>query len=71
MWFCSDEHVTFSPRRRCAWVTASACSPAHVDPTVAYHAQLHVVDGDEVLEQLGGRPPGLVTSVRHPSSDEP
>ena len=24
--------------------------PAHVDPTVAYHEQLHLVDGDEVVE---------------------
>ena len=25
--------------------------PAHVDPTVAYHEHLYVVDGDEVLER--------------------
>jgi len=24
--------------------------PAHVDPTVAYHEQLHVVAGDDVLD---------------------
>ena len=24
--------------------------PAHVDPTVAYHDQLYLVDGDEVVE---------------------
>ena len=25
--------------------------PAHVDPTVAYHEHLHVVDGDDVTER--------------------
>jgi D-serine deaminase-like pyridoxal phosphate-dependent protein len=24
-------------------------TPAHVDPTVAYHRYLHVVEGDEVV----------------------
>ena len=24
--------------------------PAHIDPTVAYHRQMHVVDGEDVLE---------------------
>jgi D-serine deaminase-like pyridoxal phosphate-dependent protein len=50
VWFCSDEHVTYSadplPRvgdRIRVW-------PAHVDPTVAYHDALHVVSGDEVVE---------------------
>ena len=36
---------------RSASATASACCPAHVDPTVAYHEHLHVVDGDEVVER--------------------
>ena len=25
--------------------------PAHVDPTVAYHERIHLVSGDEVLEE--------------------
>ena len=25
--------------------------PAHIDPTVAYHEYLHVVEGDEVVER--------------------
>ena len=24
--------------------------PAHIDPTVAYHEAMHLVDADEVLE---------------------
>jgi D-serine deaminase-like pyridoxal phosphate-dependent protein len=49
VWFCSDEHVTFGERaskvgeRIRVW-------PAHVDPTVAYHARAWLVDGDDVLE---------------------
>ncbi len=59
VWFCSDEHVTFSPdpnapggpmalpeigQRIRVW-------PAHIDPTVAYHERLHLVTGDgEVAE---------------------
>jgi len=46
VWFCSDEHVTFSgsplPRvgaRVRVW-------PAHIDPTVAYHERMYVTDGD-------------------------
>jgi D-serine deaminase-like pyridoxal phosphate-dependent protein len=48
--FCSDEHVTFvpgSPRRPGERIRVW---PAHVDPTVAYHERLHVVDGERVLE---------------------
>ena len=35
---------------RCGWATAITVIPAHVDPTVAYHRFLHLVDGDEVVE---------------------
>ncbi len=56
VWFCSDEHITLSrdpessdpltPRtgdRVRVW-------PAHIDPTLAYHERLHLVEGDEVVE---------------------
>jgi D-serine deaminase-like pyridoxal phosphate-dependent protein len=51
VWFCSDEHVTFGstgirPRigdRVQVW-------PAHVDPTVAYHDEMHVVSHGEVVD---------------------
>jgi D-serine deaminase-like pyridoxal phosphate-dependent protein len=51
VWFCSDEHMTFAtqdPVRVCDRVHVI---PAHVDPTVAYHDHLHLVDGDDVLER--------------------
>jgi D-threonine aldolase len=48
VWFCSDEHTTFSPPRPVgeqAWLI-----PAHVDPTMAYHERLYLHDGDEVID---------------------
>jgi D-serine deaminase-like pyridoxal phosphate-dependent protein len=47
VWFCSDEHVTFSPsdgRPLPKVGDRIRVIPAHVDPTVAYHESLHVVD---------------------------
>ncbi len=53
VWFCSDEHTTFSTddgaslpavgERVQAW-------PAHVDPTVAYHEQMHVVESGAIVD---------------------
>jgi D-serine deaminase-like pyridoxal phosphate-dependent protein len=48
--FCSDEHVTFVPDGRLRVGDRVRVVPAHVDPTVAYHERLHVVDGEDVLE---------------------
>jgi D-serine deaminase-like pyridoxal phosphate-dependent protein len=55
VWFCSDEHVTFSPAEGQSLPRVGdriELIPAHVDPTVAYHANMHVVDGDheKILE---------------------
>ena len=50
VWFCSDEHLTFVPQARLRVGERIRVLPAHVDPTVAYHEHLHVVDGDEVTE---------------------
>ena len=51
VWFCSDEHITFGPRRPPQSATACASMPAHVDPTVADHEAMWVVDGDEVVDR--------------------
>jgi D-serine deaminase-like pyridoxal phosphate-dependent protein len=48
--FCSDEHVVFVPAAAVRPGDRIRLWPAHVDPTVAYHSQLHVVEGDRVLE---------------------
>jgi D-serine deaminase-like pyridoxal phosphate-dependent protein len=55
VWFCSDEHITFSPAEGEPLPHVGdqiEVLPAHVDPTVAYHANLHVVDAghEKVLE---------------------
>jgi D-threonine aldolase len=48
--FCSDEHLTFSPELPVQVGDRISVLPAHVDPTVAYHEFLHLVDGDDVVE---------------------
>ena len=46
MRFCSDEHVTFvAPDMRLRPGDRVLVTPAHVDPTVAYHDRFHVADG--------------------------
>jgi D-serine deaminase-like pyridoxal phosphate-dependent protein len=52
VFFCSDEHVTFIPDEGSGVKVGDPIRviPAHVDPTVAYHERMHVVDGDEILE---------------------
>jgi D-serine deaminase-like pyridoxal phosphate-dependent protein len=48
VWFCSDEHTTIAPPRPAGGKVRVI--PAHVDPTVAYHERMFLVDGEEVLE---------------------
>ncbi|HEX9258972.1 MAG TPA: alanine racemase [Acidimicrobiales bacterium] len=55
VWFCSDEHVTFSAREGEGLDKLRAGDrvrllPAHIDPTVAMHEQVHLVDGDDVVD---------------------
>jgi D-serine deaminase-like pyridoxal phosphate-dependent protein len=50
--FCSDEHITFVPDgdRPVRVGDRIHVIPAHVDPTVAYHPHLLLVDGDDVVD---------------------
>jgi D-serine deaminase-like pyridoxal phosphate-dependent protein len=53
VFFCSDEHTTFMPGEDGSLPPVGSrvrLLPAHVDPTVALHEWLHVVDGDQVVE---------------------
>jgi D-threonine aldolase len=53
VWYCSDEHVTFSaPEGAPAYEVGQFVRvvPAHIDPTVAYHEAMHLVDGGEVVD---------------------
>jgi D-serine deaminase-like pyridoxal phosphate-dependent protein len=56
VWFCSDEHVTFSARDGEGLEGVRAGDrvrlvPAHVDPTVAMHEQIHLADGDDLVDR--------------------
>ena len=50
VWFCSDEHLVFAADVPPRTGDRVRIVPAHVDPTVALHERMHLVDGDEVLE---------------------
>ena len=52
VWFCSDEHTTFAAEEGSSFVVGDLVRalPAHIDPTVALHERMHLVDGDDVLE---------------------
>ncbi len=52
VWFCSDEHLTFHLDGAGAVEVGQhvRVHPAHVDPTVAYHENLQVLRGDEVVD---------------------
>ncbi|HEY7071727.1 MAG TPA: alanine racemase [Acidimicrobiales bacterium] len=51
-WFVSDEHVTFGTKaeRPVAVGDRVRVLPAHVDPTVAMHERMLVVEGEDVLD---------------------
>jgi D-serine deaminase-like pyridoxal phosphate-dependent protein len=54
VWFCSDEHITFSTRGGAGPPAVGdhiRVQPAHVDPTVAYHDRLHIVTDDELIDE--------------------
>ena len=50
VWFCSDEHITFAAEAPPRVGDRVRVLPAHIDPTVAYHDRMHIVDGDDVVE---------------------
>jgi D-threonine aldolase len=51
VWYCADEHTVFSADGGSFQVGQRVrVLPAHVDPTVALHERMHLVDGDDVLE---------------------
>jgi D-serine deaminase-like pyridoxal phosphate-dependent protein len=50
VWFCSDEHITLAPQQALRVGDRIRVWPAHIDPTVAYHAEMHLVSGTTVEE---------------------
>ena len=51
VWFCSDEHTTFAAHHPVAVGDLVHVVPAHVDPTLALHEAMYLVDGTTVLER--------------------
>jgi D-serine deaminase-like pyridoxal phosphate-dependent protein len=53
VWFCSDEHTTWQPDEfgDIAIGDRVRVLPAHIDPTVALHERMYVVDGDDVVDE--------------------
>ncbi|MBA2609276.1 MAG: alanine racemase [Actinobacteria bacterium] len=52
VWFCSDEHITYGPAATPAVGDRVRVTPAHVDPTVAYHDTMWVTDGESIVDQF-------------------
>jgi D-serine deaminase-like pyridoxal phosphate-dependent protein len=53
VWFCSDEHTTFRTDGGPLPAVGELVRvrPSHVDPTVALHDAIHLVDGPRVLQR--------------------
>ena len=51
VWLVSDEHVTFRAEHAPRVGDRIRVWPAHVDPTVAYHERMVVVDGDDIIDE--------------------
>lgn len=51
VWFLSDEHTTFGGNYLPKVGNRVRIWPAHVDPTVAYHERLYVLDGERIVDE--------------------
>jgi len=54
VWFCSDEHTTWQPEpfESVRLGDRIRVIPAHIDPTIALHERMWLVDGDEVVDEM-------------------
>jgi D-threonine aldolase len=50
VWYCSDEHTTFGPDHPVRVGDRVRVLPAHIDPTIAKHERMRVVEGDAVVD---------------------
>ena len=54
VWYCSDEHIVFSPPDGTTLPAVGdrvSVLPAHIDPTMAYHEAAWVVDGPDIVDR--------------------
>ena len=52
VWFCSDEHVTFSMENFPKVGDRVRIDPSHCDPTIAAHPVMHGVEGETIVERF-------------------
>jgi D-serine deaminase-like pyridoxal phosphate-dependent protein len=54
VWFCSDEHLTMQPDDFATVRIGDRVrvAPAHIDPTIALHERMLLIDGDDVVGEL-------------------
>ena len=50
VWYCADEHIVFAPSSPLTVGDRVRVIPAHIDPTIAYHERMHILDGDDVVD---------------------
>ena len=50
VWFCADEHTVFAAEQRPRVGDKLQAIPAHIDPTVAMHQRMHVIEDDTVID---------------------
>lgn len=53
VFFMSDEHITLTPHTLADWHVGDQIrlQPAHVDPTIAKHESMWLVDGSDIVDQ--------------------
>jgi D-threonine aldolase len=51
VWFCSDEHITFSPTAPVAVGDRVRVIPAHIDPTMSMHEAAWITSRGEVVDR--------------------
>lgn len=53
VFFCSDEHTTLVPTNGSAWAVGDTTrlTPAHIDPTVAKHEAMWLVENGQLIER--------------------
>ena len=52
VWFCSDEHITFSMENPPSVGDRVRVDPAHCDPTIAAHAVMHCLEGESIVDRF-------------------
>ncbi len=50
VWFCSDEHITFGADTPVRVGDRVRVWPGHIDPTIAYHERMYVVEGERIVD---------------------